>query len=181
MNNEIVIDGSNYNLEDLADLKRLQNKLVPDNWTGTRPDAVRHAIALRGLLLPQLAKHLFKNFAMIAENAIESETKEIDVTFKFGVNMSVPTIAAITDTKMSFSVKYESKGKAMSHDLNQPDLPLLGAEDLGSELSKESEAPPLEQQEELPPSPAPDEGETPPNVEPFPDEKAGKKKGGKKK
>lgn len=160
----IEIHGRTYDLNDLPDSVKVQNMLCPENWPGTKKDAVRHFLALRSLVMHQLGRHFAANFKKIAqrcmEEAEEQQPARVSIGFSFEVDMSAPTVAALAAHKMSFSVKHETKGKPQTIDLNQEELPL--GENIGGELDPHDPEPPPEEEQ----TQTPDESAVPPPDEP---------------
>lgn len=142
---EVTIHGRVYDLENLADATSIQAVLVPDNWKGRRSDCVRLMQRTQEMLAHELKRHLAHNWQRLCKTAIENKEDgkgaSVDVTFKFSLDQSVDTLAAITDHAMGFSAKYGTKGKPKTSDLAQAELNLDPSEtvDAGS-IERESTA-----------------------------------------
>lgn len=122
-NDKIHIRGRTYNLDDLSDLTSIQAVLVPDNWPTKKSEGVKHFISLRNMLCMQLSRHLAANFKIIAKTALEEgengDPAQVNVGFGFTVDFTAPTVATISAHKLGFSMKHETKGKPVTHDVNQ--------------------------------------------------------------
>jgi hypothetical protein len=125
---KVTVSGRQYDMGDLADATAIQAVLVPDNWKAGKADCVRLMLSMQEMLAFQLKKHLAHNWnrmcKTIREN-IEESAKDgatLGVTFKFTMDQSVPTVAAIRDHAMSFSAKYGSTGRPQTHDIAQGDF-----------------------------------------------------------
>jgi hypothetical protein len=114
------------------------------------------------------------------EDAVESGSAKLGVTFTFEIDQTSPLVAAITKLGMGFSVKHGTKGKAQTFDLTQGELPLDG-EDMSEVLDTRSLA--KEAEESAAPAttelPTPGGDEPPPSVDTA-EEKPKKKGRGKK-
>lgn len=120
---KVTIRGRTYDLNDIDDLASIQNVLVSDNWPAKRSEGVRLFLSLQNMLSLQLKRHLAANFKMIMKTAMEEAESEgkaqVALAFNFAIDMTAPTVATIATHKLGYSIKHETKGKPMTHDLNQ--------------------------------------------------------------
>lgn len=126
MTSKITIKGKTYDLEDPADLAKVQALLVPANWPGTKKDCVRAFQAVAAMLTADLIRALafnWKNISKIAaEEAAEGGKAAVACSFSFEVDQSAPTVAAIGGQKLGYSAKFSTKMKPRLVDLNQAEL-----------------------------------------------------------
>lgn len=151
---KVTIGGKAVDLEDVGDLAKVQATLVPANWPTTKRDCVRLFLTVQEMLKLQLARHLafnWKNICKVTqEEAADGNPAKCKLTFSFELDQSAPSVAAIAGLGLSYSVKFGTKGKPQTCDINQADL--FDGDDVGTALNVESleaeNAPPVEEPKE---------------------------------
>lgn len=123
---KVTLHGRVYDMEKLVDATSIQAELVPDNWPGTKADCVRLMMATQDILCHELRRHIAHNWRhackTIQENKADGEGASLKLTFKFELDQSVPTLAAIRSNALSYSANYGSTAKAKSFDITQGDF-----------------------------------------------------------
>lgn len=171
---KVTLAGRTYDPDDLQESKKLQAQMVPDNWPGTRGECVRLYLSTAEMLAFQLKRHLAGNWKNACRASQEEGTSggkaRIGLTFKFELDHTAPSVVAITAIGMGGNMKFGTKGKPLTHDLNQGDF----FEDLGEATDIDALAAEQAPAEPPPTEAPPAEGEAPP------EEKAGKRSHKKK-
>lgn len=132
----VVVGGKSVDFDKLEELAQLQAQLLPSNWPAAKRDGVRLFLALQEMSSQEFKRHLAHNFKNLVKIALEQkddgEGARVAVSFSLEIDLTAPTVAAIGETKMSFSHKFASKGKAKTMDINQDELLLGDVIDPGS-------------------------------------------------
>jgi hypothetical protein len=172
----ITVAGKSVDMDKLEEVAQLQAIILPDSWPISKRDGVRLFLNLQEMVAHELKRHLAHNFSKIVKTAMEQQAEnegaEVSVGFAFTINLSALTVAALGKTKMSFSHKFSTEGKAKAHDISQGDF-LDNMENALDTGSLDAETAPEKKEE-------PKDGEPP--ADPTAGEEQGhkKKKGGKK-
>ena len=80
MKKTVLIRGRQYDLNQIEDLKSIQNVLVSDNWPGTKAEGVSLFLSLQNMLALQFKRHLAANFKTLMKAAFE----EAEAAFLYG-------------------------------------------------------------------------------------------------
>ena len=162
---KITIGGREYDLSDIQDAVAVQGNLVPSNWPTSPAECVRLFTATTEMLCYQLKRHLGANWQKICKQTqdeiADNNPGRIKIAFNFELDQSAPTIAAIAAHGLTYGVQHKTKGKPMTHDMNQGDFyeATLHETELGADEPTEASVP--EAQAEL----APGDTSTPPEPE----------------
>ena len=153
----VTIGGKSYDFEKLEEAVAIQATLVPETWPLAKREGVKLFLALRQILRLEFERHLAYNFKDLLKTALEERELPggdpvVPVAFAFKINLSALTVAAINETKMSFSRRFASTGKPQARDLNQFELFDEG-DTLGTALDVQSFADEQKPEQEETPKP----------------------------
>lgn len=122
----VIINGQELDYNSLEDSVQLQAHLLPKGFRGDKPQAVRLFLNLRNMLQAQFDKHFVHNYPRYLRAAADlqddGEAPKVAGGFRFELDFTAETVAAIGQTKMGGSMPFGSTSKAQAHDINQGDL-----------------------------------------------------------
>ena len=162
---KITIGGREFELSQAEDAIAVQGNLVPANWPTSPAECVRLFTSTTEMLCYQLKRHLGANWQKICKQTQEEKADNnpatLKINFAFTLDQSAPTVAAIAEHSLGFSVAHKTKGKPQTYDINQGtfDETLAKEPEIGAEEPTEATA--GETQAELPPG----DTSTPPEPE----------------
>ncbi|MGB8296387.1 MAG: hypothetical protein WCG85_13250 [Polyangia bacterium] len=162
---KITIGGREFDLSQAEDAIAVEANLVPANWPTSPAECVRLFTATTEMLTYQLKRHLGANWQKICkqtqEELADGNPGRIQIGFAFELDQSAPTVAAIAEHSLGFSVAHKTKGKPQSYDINQGTFDETMAKDPEIGAEEPTEATAGETQAEL----APGDTSTPPEPE----------------